>query len=200
MADDELPDSGSKALDVLNRFLRYLSDLDDRAMVLALGEFANVTLEELLIHYLGNTTDAKELIAGYNAPIGTFAARIRMANTLGMLHPDQYNDLQVLKRIRNAFAHDFSGISLNSPDIKSQCGKLVCYVISERDERDKSEPRVRLQSSIRDICIELRVFLGMLEAGTRKKRPDVFFRLIGGKPEKPGDADPGLVATGPIVN
>lgn len=192
MADDPLPDSGSKALDGLNRFLRYLGTLDDRAMVLALGEFANVTLEALLIQYLGNTKDAKELVAGYNAPIGTFAARIRMANTLGLLHPDQHHDLRILKDIRNAFAHDFEGISFDSPDIKSHCGKLVCYTIGERDSRDITDARVRLQVAIQDICVELRVFLGMMEGGKRQKRPDVYFRLFASQPEKLGDIDPRL--------
>jgi hypothetical protein len=192
MADDPLLDSGSKALDGLNRFLRYLGTLDDRAMVLALGEFANVTLEALLIQYLGDTKDARELIAGYNAPIGTFATRIRMASTLGLLHPDQSHDLRILKDIRNAFAHDFEGISFDSPDIKSQCGKLVCYTIDEREHRDITKSRGRLEVAIQDICIELRVLLGTLEGGKRQKRPDVYFRLLLGKPEKPGDIDPRL--------
>ena len=48
----------------------------------------------------------------------TFSARIKAANAAGILDGDVYHDLQLLRRIRNHFAHHIHGTSLDAPEVR----------------------------------------------------------------------------------
>ena len=109
-------------MDSLNRFQSLIRKQDDRAMVLSLAAFAEDTLGRLLLVYLRESKQAKELVEGFNAPLGTLSTRIKAAFSIGLLTKEQYEDLEIARRIRNAFAPDWEGLSLESPDIKSLVG------------------------------------------------------------------------------
>lgn len=169
------------ALIALNKFLNYIGGLDDRAMVLSLAAFADDSLERLLLAYLKNTKQAKELVEGFAAPLGPFAVRIKAAYAIGLLNSEQYADLSLLKDIRNRFAHDFEGVTLESNDIKAKIGQMHCHQLSPDDLPADSDAKVRLREGIRTICVELRVLLGMLQDGRKDTIPDASIRLYAGK-------------------
>ena len=96
------------SLDSLNRFLFVIDKQDDRAMVLSLATFVEDSLGRLLIAYLRTCKATKELVEGFNAPLGTLGARIKAAYALGLLTVEQYKDIEILRKVRNEFAHDRS--------------------------------------------------------------------------------------------
>jgi DNA-binding MltR family transcriptional regulator len=68
--------------------------------------------------------DAAKLVEGFNAPLGTFAARILAAFAVGCISEREYRDLETIRRIRNEFAHRLS-ISFDDPSIKDRCAALT---------------------------------------------------------------------------
>lgn len=86
-------------VDQLNSLLESLHEHDARSMVLTMASFAEDTLELLLIGYLREPKQAKALVNGFNAPLGTFSARIKAAFVLGLILEDGYKTLDILKKI-----------------------------------------------------------------------------------------------------
>jgi hypothetical protein len=92
-------------------------------LVLCLASFAEEALGRLLIGYLREPKQAKELVEGFNAPLGTLATRIKAAFAMGLISREQFEDLEILRRIRNEFAHNWEEVSLEHGDLKSLVGK-----------------------------------------------------------------------------
>lgn len=56
--------------------------------------------------------------------LGSFMARVKMASALGLIGADIRNDLAMIARIRNLFAHRVSGVTFLSPEVVKLCSKL----------------------------------------------------------------------------
>lgn len=158
--------------DELNSLLESLHEHDDRSLVLTMAAFTEDTLELLLLNYLREPKQAKELVNGFNAPLGTFSARIKAAYVLGLIHRDGFKTIEILRKIRNKFAHNWDGVSLDREDIVSLINQLT---ISHREEfglvgpgdREKND-RERLIEKIADILIGLRMLAKQLNKDGRK--------------------------------
>lgn len=177
-----VPDENN-TLAELNRFLALVSGQDDRAMVLSLATFIEDSLGRLLLAYFRNCKATRELVDGFNAPLGTLGARIKAVYAFGLATEDQYKDMEILRKVRNLFAHNWEGISLDHQDIKAMVGQLSGYTI--RHAPIEGGPRERLLGTLSSCCIELQVFLGRVEAGKTEKAPDVSHRLTTMKPTEP---------------
>lgn len=65
-----------------------------------------------------------------HGPLRSFAARVKMAYALGFLAPSEIHDLNLIRNIRNKFAHDLHGAAFASPGVASLCQKLKhCDVV-----------------------------------------------------------------------
>jgi len=73
----------------------------------------------------------KRVTSSYG-PLSTFSAKIDVASLLGLVSPQIYSDLNAIRTIRNAFAHDVAHkktheqLSFASNDIKQICLALRC--------------------------------------------------------------------------
>ena len=148
-------------VDELNSLLESLHEHDERSLILNLAAFAEDTLEQLLLNYLREPKQAKELVTGFNAPLGTFSARIRAAFVLGLMDRDDYLTLDLFRKIRNKFAHNWSGVSLDREDIAS----LINNFSSPRSKKHMKDEFASTQISARrlieekvsDVIIDLRM-------------------------------------------
>ena len=174
--------SGDPDMDHLNRFQSLVRKQDDRGLALSLAAFAEETLGRLLTTYLREERQAKELVEGFNAPLGTLSTRIKAAFAFGLLTREQYEDLEISRKIRNAFAHDWEGVSLERQDIAALIKNLNGYTFDHQPLPD--EPRERLLGSITGILVELRVQIGQHRKYGRKA-PFAGFRLTTIKPGAP---------------
>lgn len=144
-----------------------------------MAAFAEDTLGLLLITYLREEKRAKELVEGFNAPLGTLSTRLKAAFAFGLLTEEQYQDLEISRKIRNAFAHDWEGVSLERQDIAALIKNLHGYTFDHQPLPDR--PRERLLGSITTILIELRVQIGQ-HRKYHRKAPFVGLRLTSVKP------------------
>ena len=94
------------SLERLNRFMGEISKQNDQAMVLSLATFLEDTLGRLLLAYFRSCKATKELVEGFNAPLGTFGSRIKAVYAFGLVTDEQFKDMEILRKVRNHFAHN----------------------------------------------------------------------------------------------
>jgi len=177
-------DDEKHTLENLNRFLSLVGAQDDRAMVLSLSTFIEDTLGRLLIAYFRDCKATKELVEGFSAPLGTFGSRTKAAYAFGLVTEEQYKDMEILRKVRNQFAHNWEGVSLSRNDIQALIGQLSGYTVDHKEI--KGGNREKMLGTLSTCCMELQIFLGRLINKKAEKAPDVSHRLTTIKPTEPG--------------
>ncbi len=124
----------------LSRFLNLFNKESDRGAALIAASFLDNSLKEIIEVFLIKEKSSKELIDGFNAPIGSFSSRINLANSLGLLMEDEYKLLHSLRKIRNEFGHEWDEVTFDSQTIKSKIQNIEWYGpedITDRTNKSK---------------------------------------------------------------
>jgi DNA-binding MltR family transcriptional regulator len=82
--------------------------------------------------FLVEHADVNSLLEGFNAPLGTLSARALAALALGLLSEGEYHECQILRKIRNIFAHGIH-VSFEDQKIKDLCSKLTMCAMDSGD-------------------------------------------------------------------
>jgi hypothetical protein len=92
----------------LKEFFPFLHDLrfeSDRGAVLLCCAYLDDLLRDTLAAFFVQGPEANQLLEGFNAPLGTFSARIAAAHALALITDVEFKELTTLRKIRNEFAH-----------------------------------------------------------------------------------------------
>ncbi len=104
-------------------YLQLLNSESDRGRVLISTGFLEEQLKEVLLAFMIEGSTVEDLIDGGNAPLGTFSSRIAACYGLGLISQDEYDDLTLIRKIRNDFAHDIR-TNFSTPSVVSRCDAL----------------------------------------------------------------------------
>jgi len=105
-------------------FRTSLNQESDRGSVLMAAAFIEDKLGCLLESYfIQNDKVSKRLLRG-NGPLATFSSKIDLSFLLGLIPENILNDLHLLRKIRNDFAHTASKITFETPAIKDRTNAL----------------------------------------------------------------------------
>ncbi|SRR6266568_2350585 len=111
--------------DALLEFSRLFKheEKNDRGLVIVGLAFLETLLEHILVNFL--VDDRKEVaeLMRYDQPLGAFGNRTRAAYCLGLINKTIRDDLCLLAKIRNRFAHDLYA-SFDDAQIQSWCRSL----------------------------------------------------------------------------
>jgi mannitol operon repressor len=110
----------------LRDFLPYLDGLNEespRGQVLISTGYMEQLLEDILRAFMLEIKTVDDLFKGGNAPIGTFSAKMKSAYALGLISEDEFHDFELIRRIRNYFAHSMTA-SFDEQEVKSRCKEL----------------------------------------------------------------------------
>lgn len=133
-----------------SEFMSQIDDDSDRAVALVIGSMFAQTLKDGIESYL-ETADQSHIVALFdenNAPLGTFYARILLARALNFIDSDEQDNLDCIRRIRNAFAHSTKAISFSTPEIEAECAKLTMLEVKDWDPDDADfSDRARFQAA-----------------------------------------------------
>ncbi len=77
----------------LNRLTDTLHDHDERGLMLSLAAFAQEALGRLIEAFVLPVEASKDLLTGFNAPLGTFSSRIKASYALGLINEEQFRCL-----------------------------------------------------------------------------------------------------------
>jgi hypothetical protein len=130
MADEEHiaqdRDAFLRANPHLREFLAFLPSFNSesqRGGVLIACSFVDEQLRRMLQAFLRDTPEVDKLLEGYNAPLGTFSSRITAAYCMGLISDAEHEDCNILRKIRNEFAHRVD-ITLDDPKLIALSNRL----------------------------------------------------------------------------
>ena len=104
--------------------MEVLQSESDRGAVLVTASMLDDILKQLLLARLLDGDHSKKLFAGPNAPLGTFSSRIIAARAVGVISEQWKKELNLLRKIRNDFAHSVSA-SLEDVSTLDKCNALT---------------------------------------------------------------------------
>jgi DNA-binding MltR family transcriptional regulator len=112
-------------------FLEFAKE-SDRACVILGAAKIDILLKQLLLRlFLPSTSNTDELLDGDSA-LGTFSAKIQLAYRLGLLDAEFTRALNLIRKIRNEFAHEASTVSLSHPSHRDRIKHLVSSLKSTK--------------------------------------------------------------------
>jgi hypothetical protein len=127
-----------KAIDALRRLSRrkvavdqieaYFAEIggvgNDRGMAILMAtSIENALRDSIAAHMRIDEEDNK--LFGYDAPFGTFDSKIRVGRALGIFGSATERELELIKAIRNAFAHSKVPMDFNTPEIAAAADLLA---------------------------------------------------------------------------
>ena len=94
----------------------------DRALVITIGSILDTQLESLLKSFLIKNNKRDEKLFNNNSPLSNFSSKISMCYYLGIISKYEYEALEIIRKIRNIFAHEIEIKKLeDSQSIRDLC-------------------------------------------------------------------------------
>ena len=107
----------------IDGFLDEFQKESDRAAAVLGAAMLDELLCRLLAARFVTEHLADQLLSG-TRPLGTFSARITLAEAVGLISPEEARDLHTIRGIRNDFAHRLNGMSFDMPSVRDRCANL----------------------------------------------------------------------------
>ncbi len=119
----------------LHMFLDATRAETDRGRALVAASLIEEMLEEVLRGFLLENSATKKIFDAPNAPLSTFSAKVSASRALGLISHEEFRDIELVRKIRNAFAHSVL-CSFGDPKIGSWAAELRVGM-STLDQLDK---------------------------------------------------------------
>jgi len=105
---------------------KELYGASDRTTAVMLGSVLETSLERLLATLLRSDLASSDhrKIFDYDGAFGTFSSKIIVAYALKLLGPISRSDLDLIRLLRNEFAHSRRSFTFITPEVKSVCDHL----------------------------------------------------------------------------
>ncbi|MFT6835310.1 MAG: mannitol operon repressor [Francisellaceae bacterium] len=142
-------------VDDLASFIQELQAETDRGLPLVGAALIDEKLHKTLELFFIEGKSTKRLLNDPNAPLGAFSAKIEACYSLGLIDKFEYQEIGLIRKIRNEFAHARHGLSFENDKIKGLCASLQS-ALPDDTSKEKLTTRFRLINAI--VCIVLRLF------------------------------------------
>ncbi|MFC2173854.1 MltR family transcriptional regulator [Acidobacteriota bacterium] len=96
----------------------------DRIVAIVGAAYLDSMLETLFRAAFIDDPDDVDNLLQPDAPLGSNGSRIRLAYCMGLITQDMRDDLKLIARIRNKFAHDFTVKRFDTSPIRDYCSSL----------------------------------------------------------------------------
>jgi mannitol operon repressor len=126
----------------------------DRAAAVVSGGVLEEILQRMIISFLmPHSNVSKSMFEGL-APLSTFAAKIDISYHLGLINELEYEDLTLIKKIRNQFAHTIKSVNFETDSIKDRCLQLKTL--------NKTKPPQQILDNIKSVKLFFQINTTML--------------------------------------
>jgi hypothetical protein len=174
--------------DHLEAIERELYGASDRAAAVMLGSMVETSLRRLLTTLFRNDLNSidQKRIFEFEGALGSFASKIVLAYALKLIGPISRADLDLIRFLRNEFAHSRMSYKFTTPEVKAVCDHLQMpdlsgsYVpngyirrIPQEEQKaalDSSHPKTRFVSACHNLAYR------MIVARDGPKEGDTVFR------------------------
>jgi mannitol operon repressor len=135
----------------------------DRAAALLSAAYIDHLLAKLLetMVVVDGSGIRDNLFNGSSAPLATFSSRILVSFAFGLISEEEKIEINLIRKIRNKFAHQLMGLSFETEEIRSLVKNLKSGQLGEapRNSRD-----IFLKAAVRQI-VEIIIKLNSREGG-----------------------------------
>jgi DNA-binding MltR family transcriptional regulator len=139
-----------------------------RAVILLSATLADLALEVALKRLFRNHNSTHDLF-DHESPLGSFSSRIKIAFALNLFDKKTNHDLELIRRLRNGFAHDRRHLTFATPQVADMCKHLIlpdtdyarnpeAYLSRAKDvdaASDMSSPKTRYVTTCNTIAVAL---------------------------------------------
>lgn len=139
----------------LAKFVEELKRETDRGLPLVGAALIDDRLEETLRSFFCEGRTSSKLLEEANAPLGTFSSRAQTCYALGLIDDDEYAEIELIRKVRNEFAHAKHGTSFQTERVKGLCSSLRSD-LPEGAGHPTNDPRFRFINAV--VCIVLRLY------------------------------------------
>jgi len=153
----------SPATEAFGRFAEEFANESDRAaVILGTAKLDSLLRQILEAHLLPCAGGHDELLDG-DAPLSTLSSRINACYRLGIINATFARCLHLIRRIRNSFAHESSGVSLDSGAHVDRVRELItpfqqhgafCWLLEEFF-RKPITPAQNFRAAVALLCLRL---------------------------------------------
>jgi|WetSurMetagenome_2_1015567.scaffolds.fasta_scaffold45107_1 DNA-binding MltR family transcriptional regulator len=130
MAKIKIDNLFNEQFDQVIEFRHSLNDETDRGCALMSAAFLEKTIEDELKKVFVKDKGITKSVFDFNGALGTFSAKIQIIYLLGYIDKITYNDLQMIRKIRNEFAHTSKVLRFDDSKIASMILNLQSYLVN----------------------------------------------------------------------
>lgn len=108
------------------KFLQEHQKESDRGCALIIASNLDNRLSELINSFFINIGEKqkKEIFDG-NGCLSSFSSKINICHALGLIPKNEFDDLNIIRKIRNDFAHNEGGIRFTDQNMEDRCNSLT---------------------------------------------------------------------------
>jgi DNA-binding MltR family transcriptional regulator len=103
-----------------------LTDGPRGAVMVAIAFLDDYLIKLIRRRFVALTEDEQESLFAPDRPLGSFSSRIKVAYALGIYGRKTSHDLNILRDIRNVFAHGLRKMDFETPEVKELISSLHC--------------------------------------------------------------------------
>jgi mannitol operon repressor len=139
----------------LSKFVEELRRETDRGLPLVGATLVDEKLLETLNAFFVKGKAAERLLSDNNGPLGMFSSRIDACFALGLIDEFEHQEISLIRKVRNEFAHSKHGLSFQSEPIRGLCSSLQSDLPKGADY-PLNDPRFRFTNAV--VCMALRLY------------------------------------------
>jgi hypothetical protein len=168
--------------DFLLQFFTEIGDLhNERGAALLLARHLEDALQFAIVNRLKIPPDRFVDMFEYDRPAGNFDNKIRLAHSIRLITDRTRNTIEVIKQIRNAFAHALNPISFDTEQVATACllieeqipfPPISMGMTSEPEQTGLSDSRRKYHRACDVIAHNLIVVAGGYMVMTQTRPPD----------------------------
>ena len=152
----------------LSTFLAELHRETDRGLALVAAALIDQKLLETLQSFFCPGKAAERLLTDSNAPLASFSARIEACFALGLIDDFEYQEITLIRKVRNEFAHKVHGFSFSASKVEGLCASLKSDLPRDAEPAG-NEARFRFTMST--VCIVLRLYYRAAYVAKEQRKP-----------------------------
>lgn len=156
----------------LGEFLDQFNEESGRGAALIAASFIDQRLREILTGFMAQIRDIDELFDGPTAALGTLSARALAAHALGLIQENEFDEISLIRRIRNEFGHKWQGVSFESGKVADLVDQLPWLGPAELEAGAKRRSRFNFAVGILMTDLLWRVQLVEKERRVERKWPN----------------------------
>lgn len=156
----------------LSEFLSITNEESDRGAALASAAMLDERLKDILLSFLADVPARRDLLEGFNAPLGTFSARCSAAYALGLLEENEFQEITLIRKIRNEFGHSWTDARFDRGRVADLTANLPW--LGPKEHEAEATLRARFNAAVAILLTDLlwRARLVSRERRTIRKWPN----------------------------